>query len=119
MTRSPAVGLIGLLRFFGLLLAMIAGPAHGVSEADLLEPEKAFRMTVRALDERNIEVRFAIAEGYYLYRERFQFDVEPGAGGSGFKLGTPDFPQGIRKKDEFFGEVETYRKEVAVHIPED
>jgi thiol:disulfide interchange protein DsbD len=109
---------MSLLRLFTMLLVLFAGGAHAaVTEADLLEPEKAFRMSTRALDDRTVEVRFEIADGYYLYRERFQFDVEPGFGAGRIKLGKPEFPAGVRKKDEFFGEVETYRKAVAVRLP--
>ena len=97
-----------------LLTLFLSGAAQAASPEDLLEPEKAFRMTARALDERNVEVKFAIADGYYMYRERFRFTPDPD---SGFKLGAPQFPQGVRKTDEFFGEVETYRKEVAIRIP--
>lgn len=107
-----------LYRLFALFLAMLmqGGLAHAVSEADLLEPEKAFRMSTRALDDRTVEVSFAIAPGYYLYRERFQFEVDAGFGAA-FKLGKPEFPAGVRKKDEFFGEVETYRKQVSIRVP--
>jgi len=100
----------------GLLFAMFAGFAHAVSESDLLEPEKAFLMSTRVLDERAIEVTFTIAPGYYMYRERFQFAVEPGFGAA-FTLGKPEFPAGTRKKDEYFGEVETYRREVSIRVP--
>jgi thiol:disulfide interchange protein DsbD len=107
-----------LYRLFALLflLALHGGFAHAVSQSDLLEPEKAFRMTTRALDDRTLEVNFVIAPGYYMYRERFQFDVDPGFGAA-FKLGKPEFPAGLRKKDEFFGEVETYRKQVSIRVP--
>jgi thioredoxin:protein disulfide reductase len=108
-------------RLFGwlflLVTAMGAATAQAISEADLLEPDKAFRMSTRALDDRTVEVSFAIAEGYYLYRERFRFDVEGGVAAPVFKLGPAQFPPGVRKKDEFFGEVETYRKQVSVRIP--
>ncbi len=107
---------MSVLRFLALVLGVFSGLAHAVSEADLLEPEKAFRMSTRALDDRTVEVRFDIADGYYLYRERFQFEAEPGFGAA-FKLGKPEFPAGLRKKDEFFGEVETYRKAVVVRVP--
>jgi len=108
---------MSVLRIFGLLLALFSGVGHAVSEADLLEPEKAFAMSTRAIDDRTVEISFAIAPGYYLYRERFRFEAEPGPGGAAFKLGTPDFPQGTRKKDEFFGEVETYRDKLTVLLP--
>jgi thiol:disulfide interchange protein DsbD len=97
-----------------LLFLCLAGAAHAVNPGDLLEPEKAFRISTRALDANNIEVRFAIADGYYMYRERFKFAVDPGSKG---KLGAPQFPPGERKKDEFFGEVETYRKQLAFRLP--
>ena len=71
-------------------------------------------MSARALDAGTAEVSFAIAEGYYMYRERFRFAVDPGSAG---KLGTPQFPPGTRKKDEFFGDVETYRKQVTIRLP--
>jgi thiol:disulfide interchange protein DsbD len=97
-----------------LIFFCLAGAAHAVNPNDLLEPEKAFRISTRAIDASNVEVRFAIAEGYYMYRERFKFAVDAG---SKAKLGAPQFPPGVRKKDEFFGETETYRKEVVVRLP--
>ncbi len=107
-----------LLRLLALLVALCAGPAHAaVNESDLLEPEKAFRMLTRAVDDRTVEVKFEIADGYYLYRERFKFETEPGFGAAQVKFGAPDFPAGVRKKDEFFGEVETYRRQVVILLP--
>jgi thiol:disulfide interchange protein DsbD len=106
-------------RFLTLLVALVLStPAFaqlklGKSDS-LLEPEKAFRFSARSLDASSIEVRFAIADGYYLYRERMRFAV---AGNPAVRLGAPDMPQGEKHKDEFFGEVETYRKEVRVRIP--
>jgi len=104
-----------------LVLALAAMPVSaainlniGGSADDLLEPEKAFQFSARAVDQRSIEVRFGIADGYYLYRDKFRFAL---AAGSAAKLGAPQFPAGIRKKDEFFGEVETYRGEVRVRVP--
>jgi thiol:disulfide interchange protein DsbD len=91
-----------------------AGAPSAASTDNLLEPEKAFRLSTRALDAGSVEVDFAIAEGYYMYRERFRFAVDPG---SKIKLGAPQFPPGTRKKDEFFGDVETYRKRVTIRLP--
>jgi thiol:disulfide interchange protein DsbD len=97
-----------------LLCLGLAGTAHAVNPGDLLEPEKAFRMSTRALDASTVEVRFDIAEGYYMYRERFKFALAPGSGAT---LGAPQFPPGQPKKDEFFGNVEIYRTQVAVRLP--
>ncbi|MCG6952685.1 MAG: protein-disulfide reductase DsbD [Betaproteobacteria bacterium] len=107
------------LRFAVLLLVLLALPAaaqlklFGQSD-ELLEPEKAFAFEARALDARTLEVQFAIADGYYMYRDKFRFALE---GADGVTLGAARFPPGIRKKDEFFGEVETYRKTVSVQLP--
>ena len=100
--------------FSFLLLFLIAGTVPAAGTDNLLEPEQAFRMSARALDARTVEVSFAIAEGYYMYRERFRFAADPA---SKTRLGTPQFPPGTKKKDEFFGEVETYRKQVVIRIP--
>jgi thiol:disulfide interchange protein DsbD len=102
-----------MIKILALLLCM-AGTANAVNPGELLEPEKAFRMSARALDANTVELNFAIADGYYMYRERFRFAADPRAKA---KLGAPQFPPGIRKKDEFFGEVEIYRKQVAIRLP--
>ena len=104
--------MLRILSFLPLFFA--AGAAPAASTDNLLEPEKAFRMSVRAFDASTVEVSFAIADGYYMYRERFRFALDPG---SKAKLGAPQFPPGTRKKDEFFGDVETYRKQVAIRLP--
>jgi len=107
--------------FLALLLAAAAQPglAHhsalhfGASGAELLEHEKAFRFSAQARDGA-VEVSFAIADGYYLYRDKFRFAAE---GNPQVRLGAPQLPAGIRHKDEFFGEVETYRRSVSIRIP--
>ncbi|HEY2977799.1 MAG TPA: protein-disulfide reductase DsbD domain-containing protein, partial [Burkholderiaceae bacterium] len=59
------------------LLGLLLTAAFGARAADdFLEPEKAFRFAARALDERTVEVSFAVAPGYYLYRERFAVTAE-------------------------------------------
>jgi thioredoxin:protein disulfide reductase len=101
-------------RLLLLVLALACGPALAQlkgSTDNLLEPEKAFRFSARAVDDAAVEVRFAIAEGYYMYRERFRFDAQ------GARLGKPEFPPGIAHKDDFFGEQQIYRKELRVRIP--
>ena len=112
------------MRFFAaLLFGLLCSGLHAANPDDLLEPEKAFRFSARALDAGTLEVRYQIADGYYMYREKFRFAAEPaalapsGAASSTIKLGTPEFPAGKVKQDEFFGRVETYRKEVVIRIP--
>ncbi len=94
------------------LVWLLAAPA-GAGEPDLLEPDKAFRFSARALGLEALEVRYQIAPGYYMYRDKFKFTIEPAS----IELGTPELPPGKRQKDEFFGEVETYRDEVRIRVP--
>jgi len=101
-----------------VLLLLACAPAWAQlklgSADDLLEPEKAFRFSARVLDSSSIEINFAIADGYYMYRDKFRFAAE---GNPAVRLGTPQLPPGLRHRDEFFGEVETYRKSVRIRLP--
>jgi thiol:disulfide interchange protein DsbD len=100
-----------MIRALLLCLALGVPVAQAASPQDLLEPEQAFRFSARALAADAIEVRFEIAEGYYLYRERFKFTAHNA------RLGAPQLPAGERKKDEFFGDTEVFRKEVRIRVP--
>ena len=100
----------GMRALLTLLLGLFAAT---VAAQELLEPEKAFRLSARAIDATTVEVRFDIARGYYMYRDKFAFAAEP----ADVKLGPAVFPKGETKKDEFFGLMETYRKQVAVTLP--
>jgi len=80
---------------------------------DFLDPSAAFRFSA---DEqpREVDVHFKIADGYYLYRERFQFAVKSGAA----TLGAAQLPPGHIKFDPTFQKnVETYRGDLTVRVP--
>jgi thiol:disulfide interchange protein DsbD len=93
-----------------LLWFSLQGPA-GAQE--LLPPEVAFKFSAQALDASTLEVRYRIADGYYMYRDKFKFAVEPAT----VKPGVAQFPQGEVHNDEFFGRVETYRKDLRIRLP--
>ncbi len=102
-----------MMRFIiGMFLMLNILGAHA-EEGDLLEPEQAFKFSARVLDASNIEVRYQIANGYYLYREKFKFSVDA----AGVTLGTGQFPAGKIKQDEYFGKVETYRQNLIIKLP--
>ncbi len=88
-----------------------ASPLGALGQADLLPNERAFAFSARGLDERTVEARFVIADGYYLYREKLKFALAPGT------LGPVALPPGKIKEDEFFGKVETYRNQLVVRLP--
>ncbi|MBK8891698.1 MAG: protein-disulfide reductase DsbD [Dechloromonas sp.] len=93
-----------------LLFAFLVSFAHA---DEFLDPAVAFKPSARALDAQTIEVTFAIAKGYYLYRDKFRFAVD----GESVTLGTPVFPKGKEKDDENFGKVEVFYNSVAVRLP--
>ena len=97
-----------------MTLALAANPAAAqlFGSPDLLEPEKAFRISARALDERNVEVEFRIARGYYMYRHRFFFATEGGK-----PIEDAQIPRGEMKEDQFFGKQETFRDRVRIRVP--
>ena len=96
---------------FAWTIAVLGSQVAAAAGPKLLEPERAFAFSVQAVDEKTVEARFAIANGYYLYREKLHFSVEPAT-----LAGTPTLPPGKIKDDEFFGRVETYRGQLAVRL---
>ncbi|MDC8760285.1 protein-disulfide reductase DsbD [Janthinobacterium sp. hw3] len=89
---------------------LAAAPAR--ADEDFLEPGAAFKFSARMQDGATIAVTYDIADGYYMYRERFQFTA------SGATLGKPELPPGKVKYDATFEkDVETYRRAVTILIP--
>ncbi|MGV3626268.1 MAG: protein-disulfide reductase DsbD [Betaproteobacteria bacterium] len=101
-----------ILRRLFLLLMLCAGFAHA-AEPELLDPEKAFAFSARVAAPDAIEVRYVIAKGYYLYRDKLRFTLEPATLGNG----NAQLPKGLVHKDEFFGETMIYRDEVRIRLP--
>ena len=95
---------------FSFLFALLSALAHA---EEFLDPAVAFQPTARALDGQTIELRFAIAKDYYLYRDKFRFAVEP----SSVQLGTAVLPPGKEKHDETFGKVEVYYDQAVIRLP--
>ncbi|MBO9740465.1 protein-disulfide reductase DsbD [Xanthomonas axonopodis pv. begoniae] len=90
-------------------LAVLAPtPAQAaVTEADLLPVDQAFALSATADSRDRIALNWKIAPGYYLYRHRISVKA-----GKGFAAGELALPEGESKHDEFFGQVQTYRKQL-------
>ncbi|MGP1609074.1 MAG: cytochrome c biogenesis protein CcdA, partial [Burkholderiales bacterium] len=101
-----------ILRWLFLLLTLCGTLAHA-ADPELLDPEKAFEFSARVAGPDAIEVRYVIAKGYYLYRDKLRFSLEPATLGNG----SAQLPQGLVHKDEFFGETQVYRDEVRIRLP--
>ncbi|HEP6428208.1 protein-disulfide reductase DsbD [Burkholderia cenocepacia] len=104
------------LRFVAVLLSFVfvlGGLSVARAADDFLDPSVAFKFSASE-SPGQVDVRFKIANGYYMYRERFAFAVKSGQA----TLGEPQFPAGHVKFDQTFQkDVETYRDEVVVHVP--
>jgi thiol:disulfide interchange protein len=80
---------------------------------DLLPADQAFHFFAEVKDSRTLRVSWQIADGYYLYRERFRFSL---LDTSGVELKTPQMPAG-KQKQEDSGPVEVYYHEVSFDLP--
>ena len=83
------------------------------NSADFLPVREAFKLSLVKDDAQSITLRFVAAEGYYLYRHRFQFRSEP----ADIALGSAQLPKGEAKHDEFFGDVEVYHGILDITLP--
>ena len=86
---------------------------HENLDFELLEPGVAFGASASAIDAQTLQIDFAIADGYYLYHDKFRFTSTT----AGITLGDPLIPAGQVKVDEFFGEVETHRNAISIRVP--
>ena len=77
------------------------------NEADFLLPDVAFRVSSR-IDGTVVRVRWVIADGYYLYRQRMEVAAES----PGLLLSTPSFPPGRLRTDPYLGTQEIYTQQV-------
>lgn len=117
-------------RLFCLLLLILALPAMGASlldsrpnatlggttfdnSKDFLPVREAFQLNLIDTTPESIKLRFVATEGYYLYRHRFQFRTEPADIG----LGAAQLPDGEKKHDEYFGDVEVYHGILDIDLP--
>jgi thiol:disulfide interchange protein DsbD len=104
------IRLLTKLVAFPVLIACLAA-GHARAEENFLDPAEAFRFKASALDARTIEAAWKIADGYYLYRNKFKFTL------NGAQLGTVQLPPGKTKDDPTFGRVEIYRNWVILSLP--
>ncbi len=117
MKTTGSITSLAVRALLALAVFTVMSAASSALATTFLEPEQAFQFSAQAVDAQTIEVKYRIADAYYLYRERFKFALDPATSG-GATLGEPVLPKGEIKFDETFGKnVEHYRHEVAVRIP--
>lgn len=98
------------LLLVGLISAASAKPwwMRGVesNESDFLPPDVAFRVSA-GVDDKQMRVRWIIADGYYLYRHKIEIKAES----PDLVLAAPDLPKGTLKTDPYLGTQEIYRQQ--------
>jgi len=70
-----------------------------VQAQDFLPPERAFAMQARQVSPTQFSISYRIADGYYMYRDRFEFSRFENVP---LKLEKPSMPPGIVKYDPTF-----------------
>jgi thiol:disulfide interchange protein DsbD len=83
-----------------------------VHDQDFLAPDVAFRVTA-SLDGDLLHVRWIIADGYYLYRQRMRISAES----PDLTLGVVQWPRGAQLTDPFMGAQEVYFQQVEAAVP--
>ena len=83
------------------------------NSTDFLPVREAFQLSLVESTPQSIKLRFVATEGYYLYRHRFQFRADP----ADVTLGAAKLPDGQKKHDEYFGDVEVYHGILDVELP--
>lgn len=85
------------------------------NEGDFLKPDEAFKFHASMTEPDAIRLNFVIADGYYLYRDQF-FRVTTDDSAL-VQLGTPQFPEGEEKEDEFNGKQIVFHNLLDVTVP--
>jgi thiol:disulfide interchange protein DsbD len=106
------------LCLLGLLLGAAAQAARpwwmrGIESnaTDFLPPDVAFRVGAQ-LDGKSILVRWVIADGYYLYRQKLEFKAES----PDLVVSAAELPRGMVKTDQFLGTQEIYTQQVEARV---
>ena len=93
-------------------LKSIMGPGSG-TKTEFLDVDQAFKLSGAADGPSHVQLVWAIAPGYYLYRSRLKFSsADPQV-----ILGEPELPAGEIKDDEFFGKQVVYHNDLLARLP--
>jgi thiol:disulfide interchange protein DsbD len=91
---------------FAFVLTLLVGIVKPTAAQEFLAPEKAFVMQARMLDAQTLAVQYDVASKYYMYQERFEFELL----NAPFELPVVILPPGEVKYDP------TFEKEMALYF---
>ena len=86
--------------------------SFGRGASEFLPVDEAFQPQAAALDGNTIEVSFAVAPGYYLYKDK----ISASTASQVVQLGQLDLPRGDMKADPYFGDTEVYHEDVFAEL---
>jgi thiol:disulfide interchange protein DsbD len=96
-------------------LGNLFGGATGSGDGEILAADDAFQLSARNAAKDKLIVRWDIADGYYLYHDKFALAAVDDT----IRLKAFSVPQGKVKIDPTFGEVEVNYKIVEIEVPID
>ncbi|WP_144137974.1 protein-disulfide reductase DsbD [Paraburkholderia sp. BCC1884] len=112
LDRRARAALRTVFFLLGCLILAQFGPVARAAD-DFLDPAVAFKFSATEKPG-EVDVTYKIADGYYMYRERFAFATRNGTS----TIGEAQLPAGHVKFDQTFNKnVETYRNELTIRIP--
>jgi thioredoxin:protein disulfide reductase len=103
------------------LLLLLAGAAtakpwwlsgSATNEDGFLDPNVAFRVSA-GVDGNAVRVRWVIADGYYIYRQKIEIRPES----PDLTLSAPQLPPGLVRTDPYLGRQEIYQQQVEALVP--
>jgi len=81
-------------------------------QPEFLAPDNAFKMSVTNIGEKKVLLNWQIEEGYYLYMGMFEFSTDQ----ENVKITKALMPDGTKKVDEFFGNVDVYYNSTSAEL---
>lgn len=98
------------LALLAMMLLLLGWQTAARAEAEFLEPEKAFIFSAEMVAPETLELRYRVAPGYYMYRERFGITISPIGAAT---LGDAVYPKGEVKYDPTFEkDMEVFHQDV-------
>ena len=115
-----------LVRILAALTALVALAIVGIAQAstpailtgtsngdEFLPPDEAFQFSGEVTGPNTLHLRWAIADGYYLYKSKIKVATDSQL----VQLGAADLPQGDEKTDEYFGTQQVYHHQLETDVP--
>lgn len=108
-----------MLRFLGIIMLLLLSACGrdqqvvmDVDAASFLAADEAFMLSTEIIDSRTIKAQWKIADGYHLYKDKFQFALDQ----LNVKIENVEFPQPALIEDAAFGKQEAYTDKVEITL---